>query len=46
MIRRLKPAGFVTHRFDIQRAREAYELLDKRPQEAIQVVLTYDHLLS
>jgi 2-desacetyl-2-hydroxyethyl bacteriochlorophyllide A dehydrogenase len=43
MIRRLRPAGFITHRFSIQRAKEAYELLDKRPQETIQVILTYDH---
>lgn len=42
MIRRVKPAGFITHRFDVHQAKEAYELLDKRPQEAIQVILTYD----
>ncbi len=42
MIRQLNPARFVTHRFDIQQAGEAYDLLDKRPQEAIQVVLTYE----
>jgi len=42
MIRRIKPADFITHRFDIRRVREAYDLLDERPGEAIQVVLTYD----
>jgi 2-desacetyl-2-hydroxyethyl bacteriochlorophyllide A dehydrogenase len=42
MIRSLNPARFVTHRFEVKRAREAYELLDKGPQEAVQVVLTYD----
>jgi 2-desacetyl-2-hydroxyethyl bacteriochlorophyllide A dehydrogenase len=42
MIRPLNPARFVTHRFEVKRAREAYELLDKRPQEAVQVLLTYD----
>ena len=42
MIRRITPADFVSHRFKIQRVKEAYELLDKRPQEAIQVILTYD----
>jgi 2-desacetyl-2-hydroxyethyl bacteriochlorophyllide A dehydrogenase len=42
MIRRLKPADFITHRFDIHRAREAYELLNERPAEAIQVVLAYE----
>ncbi|UCD82352.1 MAG: zinc-binding alcohol dehydrogenase [Desulfobacterales bacterium] len=42
MIRQLNPARFVTHKFDVQQAAEAYELLDKRPQEAIQVLLTYE----
>ena len=42
MIRRLKPARFVTHRFDVQQAGQAYDLLDSRPQETIQVVLTYE----
>ena len=42
MIRRIKPAEFITHRFDIHRAKEAYELLDKRPQAAIGVIFTYD----
>ena len=42
MIRRIKPAGFITHRFDIHRTAEAFELLDERPGEAIQVVLTYE----
>ena len=43
MIRRLNPASFITHRFNIQQAKDAYELLDTRPQEAVQVILTYDH---
>jgi len=42
MIRRIKPADFITHRFDIHRAGEAYELLNERPGEAIQVVFAYD----
>jgi 2-desacetyl-2-hydroxyethyl bacteriochlorophyllide A dehydrogenase len=42
MIRQLNPARFITHRFDVQQATEAYNLLDKRPQEAVQVVLTYE----
>ena len=44
MIRRIKPADFITHRFDILRAGEAYELLNERPEEAIQVVLTYEQM--
>ena len=42
MIRRIKPADFITHRFDIHRAGEAYELLNERPGDAIQVVFAYD----
>jgi threonine dehydrogenase-like Zn-dependent dehydrogenase len=41
MIRQVNPGRFVTHRFDVHRAAEAYELLDKRPCEAMQVLLTY-----
>ena len=42
MIRRIKPADFITQRFEIQRVKEAYELLDEKPGETIQVVLTYE----
>jgi 2-desacetyl-2-hydroxyethyl bacteriochlorophyllide A dehydrogenase len=42
MIRRIKPADFITHRYDIHQARQAFQLLDKKPGEAIQVVLTYE----
>jgi len=42
MIRRQKPAHFVTQRIGFQRVKEAYELLDKRPHETIQVILTYE----
>jgi 2-desacetyl-2-hydroxyethyl bacteriochlorophyllide A dehydrogenase len=42
MIRRLKPTHLITHRIHYQRVQEAYELLDKRPHEAIQIILTYD----
>jgi 2-desacetyl-2-hydroxyethyl bacteriochlorophyllide A dehydrogenase len=41
MIRQLHPGRFVTHRFDVQQAAAAYDLLDKRPQEAVQVLITY-----
>lgn len=41
MIRQLNPGRFATHRFDVRQAAEAYELLDQRPQEAMQVLLTY-----
>lgn len=42
MIRRLKPSRFVTHRFSVLKAAEAYELLDRSPGDAIQVLLTYE----
>ena len=42
MLRELNPARFITHRFDVQQAKEAYHLLDQNPKEAIQVVLTYE----
>jgi 2-desacetyl-2-hydroxyethyl bacteriochlorophyllide A dehydrogenase len=40
-IRELKPSRFVTHRFPLDRAGEAFRLLDENPVEAIQVVFTY-----
>jgi 2-desacetyl-2-hydroxyethyl bacteriochlorophyllide A dehydrogenase len=41
MIRGIHPSRFITHEMPVERAADAYELLDRRPQEAIQVVLTY-----
>jgi 2-desacetyl-2-hydroxyethyl bacteriochlorophyllide A dehydrogenase len=41
MLRRVRPAHLVTHRFPLEQAREAYALLDQRPEEAIQVLFTY-----
>ncbi len=40
-IRRIHPARFITQRIPFEQAATAYELLDRRPEEAIQVVLTY-----
>jgi 2-desacetyl-2-hydroxyethyl bacteriochlorophyllide A dehydrogenase len=37
----LRPSRLVSQRFPIERAAEAYELLDTHPQEALQVILTY-----
>ena len=42
MIRKLKPTPLITHQFPLSRAKEAYELLDNNPQEALQVIFTYD----
>jgi 2-desacetyl-2-hydroxyethyl bacteriochlorophyllide A dehydrogenase len=41
MIAKTDPARWITHRFPIHRAAEAYQLLDQSPQEAIQVLFTY-----
>jgi threonine dehydrogenase-like Zn-dependent dehydrogenase len=41
MIRRLKPAHFITHRYPIQEAAEAYKLLDQNPEKTIQILFTY-----
>ncbi len=41
MLEEVKPARFITHRFPIDQAAQAYELLDQHPEEAIQVILEY-----
>jgi 2-desacetyl-2-hydroxyethyl bacteriochlorophyllide A dehydrogenase len=41
MLRRVQPARWITHRFALQDAAQAYELLDQHPERAIQVVFTY-----
>ncbi|MBW2432366.1 MAG: zinc-binding dehydrogenase [Deltaproteobacteria bacterium] len=41
MIRRCEPAQFISHQFPLTRAKEAYDLLDKNPDEALQVIFTY-----
>src|ERR1043166_420814 len=42
MLRQVGPAQLITHRFPVERAAEAYALLDRHPEEAIQVLLTYE----
>ena len=42
MLAAVRPARLVTHRFPLARAAEAYNLLDRRPEEAVQVLLTYE----
>jgi 2-desacetyl-2-hydroxyethyl bacteriochlorophyllide A dehydrogenase len=41
MLRRVRLAGLITHRYPITQAAQAYALLDRHPEEAIQVMLTY-----
>lgn len=38
----VKPSQFITQRFHLSQAKEAYQLLDENPQAAIQVVFDYD----
>ncbi len=37
----LRPSRWITHRFELEGAAEAYLLLDHQPDQALQVVLTY-----
>ena len=41
MLAQVKPARFITHRFPLHQAGQAYELIDRHPEDAIQVILTY-----
>ncbi len=41
MIRRLRPARLITHRRPLPEAPALYDLLDRRPEEALQTVFTY-----
>ncbi|HEX9837986.1 MAG TPA: zinc-binding alcohol dehydrogenase [Anaerolineales bacterium] len=40
-LERTKPDKWITHRFPIEEAEQAYRLLDENPQEAIQILVTY-----
>jgi 2-desacetyl-2-hydroxyethyl bacteriochlorophyllide A dehydrogenase len=40
-LERIKPEKWVTHRFPIEDAKKAYQLLDENPQETIQVLFEY-----
>ncbi len=42
MLARLQPARWITHRFPIRRASEAYALMDEHPEACLQVILTYE----
>jgi len=37
----VQPARLITHRFPIAQAAQAYELLDRHPEDVVQVILTY-----
>jgi threonine dehydrogenase-like Zn-dependent dehydrogenase len=40
-LERIKPEKWITHRFPIDEAEKAYQLLDENPQETIQVIFDY-----
>ena len=40
-LERIKPEKWITHRFPLEDAAQAYQLLDERPQDAIQVIFDY-----
>jgi 2-desacetyl-2-hydroxyethyl bacteriochlorophyllide A dehydrogenase len=40
-LKRIKPEKWITHRFPIEEADKAYQLLDENPQETIQVIFDY-----
>jgi threonine dehydrogenase-like Zn-dependent dehydrogenase len=41
MLDQIPVTALISHRFAINEAAQAYVLLDQRPEEALQVVLTY-----
>jgi 2-desacetyl-2-hydroxyethyl bacteriochlorophyllide A dehydrogenase len=43
MLKRLKPSRLITHRFPFNRADEAYKLIDRHPEQCIQVLLNYEN---
>jgi threonine dehydrogenase-like Zn-dependent dehydrogenase len=43
MLQQLRPASLITHRVPIEQASHAYALLDQHPEEAVQVLLTYEN---
>jgi threonine dehydrogenase-like Zn-dependent dehydrogenase len=42
MLEQVRPAHLITHRFPLAQAAQAYAMLDQHPEEALQVILTYD----
>lgn len=41
MIRKINPQGLITHRFPLSRCQQAFELLARRLDDVLQVILTY-----
>jgi threonine dehydrogenase-like Zn-dependent dehydrogenase len=41
MLRRVRPSRWITQRFPIDAAAQAYQLIDQEPERTIQVVFDY-----
>lgn len=41
-LRRIRPEKWITHRFPLEQAADAYRMLDESPSEAIQVIFKYE----
>jgi 2-desacetyl-2-hydroxyethyl bacteriochlorophyllide A dehydrogenase len=42
MLQTHQPQQLITHRFQLAQAVQAYELIDQRPETAVQIIFTYD----
>ncbi|MAT98485.1 MAG: oxidoreductase [Anaerolineaceae bacterium] len=42
MLQKHQPQRLITHRFPLAQAQQAYELIDQRPETAVQIIFTYD----
>src|SRR5690606_6747205 len=41
MLAKVQPQQLITHRFPLAQAQQAYELIDQRPETAVQVVFSF-----
>ena len=41
MLQKHQPQELITHRFPLAQAQEAYELIDQRPETAVQIIFTF-----
>jgi threonine dehydrogenase-like Zn-dependent dehydrogenase len=41
MLQKQQPQQLITHRFPLAQAQQAYELIDQRPETAVQIIFTY-----
>lgn len=42
LLHKHQPQQLITHRFPLAQAQQAYELIDTRPETAVQIIFTYD----